>query len=95
MGRIPAVLKMARQINQANWSCRALFHRAISFQTPSQIAKRMITMINKISSGSFIFVRRLRFGLTESFDVIPRRFPMAIFFQHERDGLDCGFFGLK
>ena len=39
MGKMPTVLKMARQMNHANWSCRALFHRAISFQMPSQIAR--------------------------------------------------------
>src|ERR1035437_5494898 len=47
---MPAVLKMARQINQASWLLRALFHRAISFQTPSQMARRTTTeMINTIS----------------------------------------------
>src|SRR5208283_1127793 len=91
MGKMPAVLKMARQMNQASWLWRALFHRAISFQTPSQMASRTITTINTTSNGPFIFVLWLMFGLIKSFDVIPRRPPLAIFFQHERDGFNRGF----
>ena len=42
---MPAVLKMARHINHANWLFRALFHSAINFHTPSQIATRTIRII--------------------------------------------------
>jgi len=54
IGKMPAVLKMERQINHANWPLRALFHKAIVLHTPSQIATRIITVINKTSRGPFI-----------------------------------------
>jgi hypothetical protein len=42
---MPAVLKMERQINHANWPLRALFHMAILLHTPSQIARRIARQI--------------------------------------------------
>src|ERR1035441_3006188 len=90
MGKMPAMLKMARQMNHASWLWRALFHRAINFHIPSQIARKMITTINTTSRGPFILVRW--HWLFRSFDEITGGLPLAIFFLHERNGFDRGFF---
>jgi len=39
IGKIPMVLKIAIQINQARWLFRADFHNAINFHTISQTAR--------------------------------------------------------
>jgi len=46
MGRMTTVLKIARQINQASWLLRALYHMPITLQTPSQSATRIRTGIS-------------------------------------------------
>jgi hypothetical protein len=43
IGRIPIVLKMKMQMNQARWLFRAALHIAINFHTESQIARTAIT----------------------------------------------------
>src|ERR1035437_9858810 len=95
MGRMPSVLKMARQMNHASWLLRALFHRAINFQTPSQIARRMTTETIKIISGAFMFAsiaasRGVFIGwfsliatVVESLYEIARGPPLSIIFQAE------------
>src|SRR6516164_2216580 len=76
MGRMPAVLKMARQMNHANWSWRALFHRAISFQTPSQMATRMMTVTKSAVKG--VFIRLLVLGFPSIVDFFINRVPMGL-----------------
>src|ERR1039457_163368 len=98
---MPAVLKMARQINHASCSWRALFQRAISFQTPSQIARTMTTATSSTTSGAFmlasIIARNGGFIFLHGvvgllLDEITGRLPLSIFFQIERDGFNRGFF---
>ena len=43
IGKIPMVLKMKIQINHAKWLFLPAFHKAIAFQTVSQIARTIIT----------------------------------------------------
>ena len=47
MGKIPTVFISAMHINQAMWLFLADFHKAISFQIASQIARIMITGISQ------------------------------------------------
>ena len=54
MGRIPTVLKTARQMNHGSCPLRALFHMAISFQTPSQMARTMIAAMISAIIGVFM-----------------------------------------
>src|ERR1035437_10284957 len=65
---MPVVLKMARQINQASWLLRALFHMAMTFQTPSQSARRTMATMNKANSGFFMVLSWWIFVLVRSFD---------------------------
>src|SRR5450759_5058390 len=65
---MPTVLKMARQINQASWLLRALFHMAMTFQTPSQSARRTMATMNKANSGFFMVLSWWIFVLVRSFD---------------------------
>ena len=87
MGKMPAVLKMARQIYQASWLWRALFHKAITFQMPSQMAMMMQTAINTASKVVLI-VFIVDKGWCGLFNEITAGFPLSILFQHEGDGFN-------
>jgi len=51
MGKMPAVFINAIQINQAKWLFLAAFHKAISFQMASQMAKIIIIGISQTNDS--------------------------------------------
>jgi len=51
MGKIPQVLKIARQTNHPDWLFLAAFHIAKYFNTTSKIAKIQMITIKKIGIG--------------------------------------------